>query len=69
MLCFPPQGIVYGFNVTAPKDVEKLSKRLEVPLKSYKVIYKLMDDIKVIIFIVIHVVRESVQHQDESWLK
>jgi len=39
-------GTVYGFNVTVSKDIEKLSKRLEVPLKNYNVIYKLMDDVK-----------------------
>ena len=41
-------GAVYGFNVTVPRDMEKLSKRLEVPLKNYNVIYQLMDDIKVV---------------------
>ena len=38
--------MVYGFNVVASKDTEKLAKQLEVPMKNYSIIYKLMDDIR-----------------------
>ena len=40
-------GIVYGFNVTASKEVEQLSNRVGIPIKKHNVIYKLVDDIKV----------------------
>eukprot|EP00795_Rhopilema_esculentum_P003280 gene3282-1612_t len=40
------KGIVYGFNVTASKEVEQLSNRVGIPIKKHNVIYKLVDDIK-----------------------
>ncbi len=41
------KGIVYGFNVGLSKDMDQLSKRLQVPVKNFSVIYKLMDDVQV----------------------
>ncbi len=39
-------GLVIGFNVTMPNQVEQLSKREKVTVSIYKIIYELLDDIK-----------------------
>ncbi|KAH0568056.1 translation initiation factor IF-2, mitochondrial isoform X1 [Cotesia glomerata] len=39
-------AIIYTFNVNAPKKIEELAKKFKIPIHSYKVIYKLIDDIK-----------------------
>ncbi len=39
-------AIVYGFNVTIPKDVKRLAARDKVSVRPYKVIYELIDDAK-----------------------
>lgn len=39
-------AIIYGFNVTAPSNIKQLASRDKVPLRTYKVIYELLDDAK-----------------------
>ena len=38
--------IVYGFNVTVPINISKMAARDNVPIRTYKVIYELLDDAK-----------------------
>lgn len=39
-------AIIYTFNVNSPRKIEDVAKKFRVPIHSYKVIYKLIDDIK-----------------------
>ncbi|KAJ1650321.1 translation initiation factor IF-2 [Dispira simplex] len=39
-------GIIIGFNVKGDKQVTKLAQSLEVRLETYRVIYKLLDDVR-----------------------
>lgn len=39
-------ALIYGFNVTVPTSVKQLAQREGVSIKVYKVIYELMDDLK-----------------------
>lgn len=39
-------AIVYGFNVTIPTNIKHLASRDKVPVRIYKVIYELIDDVK-----------------------
>jgi translation initiation factor IF-2 len=39
-------AIVYGFNVSVPANIKHLASRDRVPLRIYKVIYELIDDVK-----------------------
>lgn len=39
-------GVVYGFNVQLPPAVKRLAQRDKVPVRNYKVIYELLDDVK-----------------------
>ncbi len=39
-------AIVYGFNVAVPASIKHLASRDRVPLRMYKVIYELIDDVK-----------------------
>ena len=38
--------IIYGFNVTVPINISKMAARDNVPIRTYKVIYELLDDAK-----------------------
>lgn len=38
--------VVYGFNVSVPINISKMAARDGVPIKTYKVIYELLDDAK-----------------------
>ena len=38
--------IIYGFNVTVPNAIAKMAERNGVPVRSYRVIYELLDDAK-----------------------
>ncbi|EDO39327.1 predicted protein, partial [Nematostella vectensis] len=40
------RGIVFGFNVRAPKDVQLLAHQMGVKIKTHRVIYKLLTDLK-----------------------
>lgn len=39
-------AIIYGFNVSLPAAVKRLAMRENVPVRIYKVIYELIDDVK-----------------------
>ncbi|HUD06968.1 MAG TPA: translation initiation factor IF-2 [Candidatus Saccharimonadales bacterium] len=39
-------AVVYGFNVTVPRNIEQLARRYDTPVRLYKVIYELIDDVK-----------------------
>lgn len=39
-------AIIYGFHVELPAHIKKLAQRDEVPVRQYKVIYELIDDVK-----------------------
>lgn len=38
--------IIYGFNVNVPINISKMAARDDVPIRTYKVIYELLDDAK-----------------------
>jgi len=38
--------VVYGFNVNVPINISKMAARDKVPIRTYKVIYELLDDAK-----------------------
>lgn len=38
--------VVYGFNVSVPVNINKMASRDNVPVRTYKVIYELLDDAK-----------------------
>ena len=38
--------VVYGFNVNVPINISKMAARDNVPIRTYKVIYELLDDAK-----------------------
>ncbi|MDD5251718.1 MAG: translation initiation factor IF-2 [Patescibacteria group bacterium] len=40
------QGVVMGFNVLATRDAEILARDKKVPIKTYRVIYEMFDEIK-----------------------
>ncbi len=40
------QTIVYGFNVSVPINISKMAARDNVPIRTYRVIYELLDDAK-----------------------
>ncbi len=40
------QTIIYGFNVSVPINISKMAARDNVPIRTYKVIYELLDDAK-----------------------
>jgi translation initiation factor IF-2 len=37
---------IYGFNVNAPSNIKQLASRDKIALRSYRVIYELIDDVK-----------------------
>jgi len=39
-------AIIYGFNVTSPKNIQQMSNRSRVKVRIFKVIYELIDDAK-----------------------
>lgn len=39
-------AIIYGFNVTAPAGIKQLAGRDKIPLRMFKVIYELIDDVR-----------------------
>ena len=39
-------AIIYGFNVVEPPAIKKLASRDQVPVRLFKVIYELIDDVK-----------------------
>ncbi|XP_067901018.1 translation initiation factor IF-2, mitochondrial isoform X2 [Heterodontus francisci] len=39
-------GLVYGFNVTANKDVQQMATKKGIKIKLHRIIYKLIDDLK-----------------------
>jgi translation initiation factor IF-2 len=40
------QAIIYGFNVTMPKNIDVLSRRHDVTIRLFDIIYELIDDAK-----------------------
>ena len=38
--------VIYGFNVSVPVNINKMAARDNVPIRTYKVIYELLDDAK-----------------------
>ena len=38
--------IIYGFNVSVPINISKMAARDNVPIRTYRVIYELLDDAK-----------------------
>ena len=38
--------VIYGFNVSVPINISKMAARDNVPIRTYKVIYELLDDAK-----------------------
>lgn len=38
--------VIYGFNVSVPINISKMAARDDVPIRTYKVIYELLDDAK-----------------------
>jgi translation initiation factor IF-2 len=38
--------VVYGFNVSVPINISKMAARDNVPVRTYRVIYELLDDAK-----------------------
>lgn len=40
-------AVIYGFNVTAPSNIRQQASRDKIDLRLYKVIYELIDDVKV----------------------
>ena len=38
--------MIYGFNVSVPVNISKMAARDNVPVRTYKVIYELLDDAK-----------------------
>ena len=38
--------VIYGFNVSVPINISKMASRDNVPIRTYKVIYELLDDAK-----------------------
>ncbi|XP_057314987.1 translation initiation factor IF-2-like [Hydractinia symbiolongicarpus] len=40
------QGIIYNFNTQLPKDILNKAEQLNIPVRSFDVIYKLLDDLK-----------------------
>ena len=38
--------VIYGFNVSVPINISKMAARDNVPVRTYKVIYELLDDAK-----------------------
>ena len=40
-------GTVFGFNVRISKKIQSVAKRLGISVKQHKIIYKLLEDIKV----------------------
>jgi len=40
------KAIIYGFNVTAPPNIKQSASRDRIPIRLYKVIYELIDDVK-----------------------
>lgn len=38
--------VIYGFNVSVPVNISKMAARDNVPIRTYKVIYELLDDAK-----------------------
>lgn len=40
------QTIIYGFNVSVPINISKMAARDNVPIRTYRVIYELLDDAK-----------------------
>lgn len=39
-------ALIYGFNVNAPANIKQLASRDKIALRSYRVIYELIDDVK-----------------------
>lgn len=39
-------ALIYGFNVNAPSNIRQLASRDKIALRSYRVIYELIDDVK-----------------------
>jgi translation initiation factor IF-2 len=40
------KAIIYGFNVTLPSSIKNLASRDRVPVRLYRIIYELIDDVK-----------------------
>jgi translation initiation factor IF-2 len=40
------QAIVYGFNESIPTNIKQIASRDKVPIRLYKIIYELIDDVK-----------------------
>lgn len=47
LLFFLFTGIIYNFNTQLPKDILNKAEQLNIPVRSFDVIYKLLDDLKV----------------------
>ncbi|KAK3721613.1 hypothetical protein QZH41_008289 [Actinostola sp. cb2023] len=40
------KGVVLGFNIKIPKEIQQLAKQMNVQIKNHRVIYKLLADLK-----------------------
>lgn len=39
-------SVIYGFDVAVPQDIQKLARDKKVEIKTYRIIYELIDDVK-----------------------
>ncbi|GAV07598.1 hypothetical protein RvY_17415 [Ramazzottius varieornatus] len=46
-LAFPFGAVIYAFNVRCPEDVKKLAKETKTEIKTFNIIYRLVEDLKV----------------------
>lgn len=53
-------GLLLGFNLEPDTAVEEHAKRLGVRIMTYKVIYDLIDDVKVCVLIYRYVARRAI---------
>ena len=47
LVLYLPTGVILAFGVSRPKDVSTLATQKKVTILSHKVIYKLLDQLKV----------------------
>ena len=47
LFSFKQLGVVFGFNVKMSKKTQTFAKQLGISVKHHKIIYKLLEDIKV----------------------
>ncbi len=49
LLAKASDGIIFGFNTTASNEVKKIAETEEISIKSYKIIYEILEDIERVI--------------------